>query len=39
MGQAIGTAAALSIKERVVPRKLNVKLLQRELERAGVFLG
>jgi len=39
MGQAIGTAAALSIKERVIPRKLNVKLLQRELERAGVFLG
>jgi ribulose 1,5-bisphosphate synthetase/thiazole synthase len=39
MGQAIGTAAALSIKERVIPRKLNVKLLQRELEAAGVFLG
>ena len=39
MGQAIGTAAALSIKERVSPRKLNVKELQRELERVGVFLG
>jgi len=38
-GQAIGTAAALSIKEKVVPRQLNIKLLQRELERAGVFLG
>jgi hypothetical protein len=39
MGQAIGTAAALSIEERVIPRKLDVKLLRRELERAGVFLG
>jgi len=39
MGQAIGTAAALSIKERVIPRKLDVKLLQRELEKAGAFLG
>jgi hypothetical protein len=39
MGQAIGTASALSIKERVTPRKLEIKLLQRELERAGVFLG
>jgi hypothetical protein len=39
MGQAIGTAAALSIKENVIPRKLNVKLLQRELETCGAFLG
>jgi hypothetical protein len=39
MGQAIGTAAALSIKEGVTPRKLSVKLLQQELERAGAFLG
>jgi hypothetical protein len=39
MGQAIGTAAALSIKEKVVPRQLDIKLLQRELGRAGVFLG
>jgi hypothetical protein len=39
MGQAIGTAAALSIKENVTPRKLGVKLLQQELERAGAFLG
>ena len=39
MGQAIGTAAALSIKENVIPRKLSVRLLQRELERAGAFLG
>jgi hypothetical protein len=39
MGQAIGTAAVLSIKEKVLPRKLDVKLLQRELASAGVFLG
>jgi hypothetical protein len=39
MGQAIGTAAALSIKEAVPPRKLDVKLLQTELKRAGAFLG
>jgi hypothetical protein len=39
MGQAIGTAAALSIKEAVSPRKLDVKLLQTELKKAGAFLG
>ena len=39
MGQAIGTAAALSIKEGVSPRDLNVGLLQRELIKAGAFLG
>jgi hypothetical protein len=39
MGQAIGTAAALSIKEGVSPRKLDVKLLQSELKKAGAFLG
>jgi hypothetical protein len=39
MGQAIGTAAALSIKENIPPRKLNVRLLQRELEASGAFLG
>lgn len=39
MGQAIGTAAALSIKGEITPRKLNMKLLQRELKSAGVFLG
>ena len=38
MGQAIGTAAALSIKGEMIPRKLNIKLLQRELKTAGVFL-
>jgi hypothetical protein len=39
MGHAVGTAAALSIKEKVSPRKLNVKLLQKELEKTGAFLG
>jgi hypothetical protein len=39
MGQAIGTAAALSIIEGVTPRELDVKLLQRDLEKAGAFLG
>jgi len=39
MGQAIGTAAALSIKEGVSPRKLNVSLLKQELVKAGAFLG
>jgi len=39
MGHAAGTAAALSIKEKVMPSKLDVKLLQRELERSGAFLG
>ncbi len=38
MGQAIGTAAALSIKEGVSPRKLNVSLLKQELVKAGAFL-
>lgn len=39
MGEAIGTAAALCVKGEIAPRKLNVKLLQKELEGAGVFLG
>jgi hypothetical protein len=38
MGQAIGTAAAISIKENVLPSKLDVRLLQRELKSCGVFL-
>jgi len=39
MGQAIGTAAAISIKKGVSPRNLDVSLLQQELVKAGVFLG
>jgi hypothetical protein len=39
MGQAIGTAAALSIKEGVSPRDLDVSLVQQELVKMGAFLG
>ncbi len=39
MGEAIGTAAALSIKRGVPPRNLDVNLLQQELSKAGAFLG
>ena len=39
MGQAIGTAAALSIKKEVSPRDLDVTLLQKDLAKAGAFLG
>jgi len=39
MGQAIGTAAALSIKKGVSPRDLEVSLIQEELAKAGAFLG
>jgi hypothetical protein len=39
MGQAIGTAAALSIKGGVSPRNLEVSLVQQELVKAGAFLG
>jgi hypothetical protein len=39
MGQAIGTAAGLSIKKGVSPRDLDVSLLQQELVKAGAFLG
>jgi len=39
MGQAIGTAAALSIKKGVSPRELDVTLLQSELKKGGAFLG
>ena len=39
MGQASGTAAALSIKKGVSPRNLDVSLLQQELVKAGAFLG
>ncbi|MBQ6596094.1 MAG: FAD-dependent oxidoreductase, partial [Lentisphaeria bacterium] len=32
MGQAAGTAAAQSLKEQVVPRKIDVKALQATLK-------
>lgn len=37
MGQAAGTAAALSVKRGVKPRRLNVKLLQKSLMKQGVL--
>ena len=39
MGEAGGTAAALAVKEGVLPRELNVKLLQEALLDAGYWLG
>jgi len=38
MGQAIGTASAMSIEEGVSPRNLNVGVLQQALINDGVFL-
>lgn len=37
-GQAAGTAAALSLKEGVMPRKLDIKKLQQQLRKDGVYL-
>ena len=37
-GEAAGTAAALSAKLRVVPRKLEIKLLQKKLLDQGALL-
>lgn len=39
MGQAIGTASAMSIESGVSPRDLNVGTLQQELIKDGAFLG
>ena len=39
MGQVGGTAAALSAKEHVTPRALDIKHLQRQLLEDGVYLG
>ncbi len=39
MGQAVGTAAALSIRSGVSPRNLEVKPLQHTLLEQGAFLG
>jgi len=38
MGQAIGTAAALCIETKKIPRNLNVALLQKRLEELGIDL-
>lgn len=39
MGQAAGTAAALSRKDGVSPKQLDVRKLQTQLERDGAYLG
>lgn len=39
MGQAAGTAAGLALRARVVPRALDVKLLQQTLRSNGAYLG
>jgi FAD dependent oxidoreductase len=39
MGQAAGTAAALSLGKGVSPRSLDVKRVQETLERDGAYLG
>lgn len=36
MGQAAGTAAALAVKQNIIPRKLDVKQIQDALRRQGV---
>ena len=38
-GQAAGTAAALAVKNKVTPRKLDVKLLQQTLRRQKAQIG
>ena len=39
MGQAVGTAAALALRESVAPRALSAERLQAQLERDGAYLG
>ena len=39
MGQAAGTAAHLSMHRSIAPRSVNVKLLQKQLEADGAYLG
>ena len=39
IGQAAGTAAALSLKAKTIPRKLDIKKLQIALIKDGVYLG
>jgi hypothetical protein len=38
-GQAAGTAAALSVKPDISPRKLNIKILQNTLVKQSVDLA
>ena len=39
LGEAAGTAAALSLKNNVLPFQLNTELLRRQLQEQGVYLG
>lgn len=39
LGNAVGTAAALTVKENVMPKVLEVKKLQKELLKQGFYLG
>ncbi len=39
LGQAAGTAAALSVEKKVKPRDLEVKILQEKLKKQGANLG
>ena len=39
MGQAAGTAAALAMQNGLMPREVDVKLLQDRLEADGAYLG
>lgn len=39
LGEAAGTAAALAVKNKVAPKTLDVKLLQKELLAAGIYVG
>jgi hypothetical protein len=38
-GQAAGIAAAMCIKDRCKPRKVNIDKLQKELMQQGAYLG
>ena len=38
MGQAAGTAAAISVKKGVIPRKLDISLLQKNLISQGAII-
>lgn len=39
IGQAAGTAAALAVKGKIFPRKLNIQRLQTQLRKQGAYLG
>ena len=39
MGQAAGAAAAMALARKVMPRAIDIKALQAQLEREGAYLG